>query len=813
MRNLCFTSASFSRLIRLILKSKQMIRNYFLIAIRNFIRHSSISFINIIGLSLGLACTMFIYLWVTNELSFDRFHENADRLYRVDENQHYTNGVYRVTVTPWPSGPVWKEKIPEIEKACRVAYAGTLLMRRGDKAFYESDVQGVDSTFFTMFSFPLLKGDPVRVLKDPQSIVLSEETARKYFGREDPIGKELKVDNKTVFTVTGVMKNMPANSSIRLSMVISFDYMKTSPWYSDNWGNNSIFTYLLLKRNADPLPVNKKLTEEAKTHNPDSQTDFVLEPYTRMHLYSYFGYDRKQWGIMMVYIFSTIALLVLIIACINFMNLSTARSATRAKEIGLRKVNGAHRNNLVSQFFVESLLMSFGAMVIAVLIVSLLITPFNTLSGKEFTESDLLTPFFILSAIAIATLTGLFAGIYPSLVLSSFGPIKTLKGGFSLGLKGGMFRKVTVIIQFTLSIILIAGTFVINRQLHYMQSQKLGYDKENLVYIWMQGDLKKQYPALKEELLKVPVVKAVTASSHPPHMIGSNSGGIDWPGKDPKMQTLVSMSGIDFDYVEAMGIEMKSGRAFSKAYPGDVPHDTIGSFLVNEALEKLMGKDNAVGTELRFAGMKGPVIGVMKDYHYQSMRYLIEPLAVFITPGDWWSFMFIRLVPGNTKDELRQVEKTWARVVPEYPFDYHFVDEEYDKMYRPETRIGTLINYFAVLAILIACIGLFGLATFTVEQKTREVGIRKALGAPVSAILYLFSKEFLQLLVIAAVISIPLSWYLLSRWLMTYDYRAKLNFWIFLGAALLALLVAMLAMSWQALRAVRTNPAETLKYE
>lgn len=790
-----------------------MFRNYILTAIRNFRRHLSISFINILGLSLGLACTMFIYLWVTHELSFDRFHRNASRIYRVEEDQHYSNGVYHVTVTPWPSGPVWKEKIPEIEKTCRVAYTGTLLFSRGEKAFYENNVQAADSTFFTIFSFPLLKGDPSTALTDPRSVVLSEDMATKYFGKEDPIGRELKVNNKEIFTVTGVMKKMPSNSSFQLDMVIAFDFMKQSAWYSDNWGNNSIFTYVLLKKNADPGPVNLKLTREVRSHNPQSATDFLLVPFTRIHLFTYFGYDHRPYGVIMVYIFSTIALLVLIIACINFMNLSTARSASRAKEIGLRKVTGAHRSNLVIQFFTESLLMSLIAMVIALVLVTVLLVPFNTISGKTFTEADLARPFFLGSALVISILTGLFAGVYPSLVLSAFEPVKTLKGEFSRGMKGGLFRRITVVTQFTLSIVLIAGTIVVYRQLHFMQSQSLGYDKENLLYVGLQGELKNQYAALKQELLKDPAVKAVTASTHPPHMIGSNSGNINWPGKDPKMETLVSESGIDFDYIEAMGIKMKSGREFSKDFPGDVPHDTIGSFMINEALERLMGTDNAVGTPLSFAGFTGPIVGVMKDYHYQSMRNVIEPLALFLTPKEWWGFMYIRINPGNTQESIKELEKTWSRVVPGYPFDYHFVDEEFDRMYRSEERMGSLMNYFAILAVLIACIGLFGLATYTVEQKTREVGIRKAMGAPVPSILLLFSREFLMLLAVAAVISIPIAWYLLSRWLVSYGYRTTLHLWIFLGAALIAFLVAIIAISWQAIRAVRTNPAETLKYE
>ncbi|MFN8207971.1 MAG: ABC transporter permease [Bacteroidales bacterium] len=790
-----------------------MIRNYLLIAIRNALRNLTVSLINIIGLSIGLTCTMLIYLWVTHELSFDRFHQRAEDMYRVEEDQHYTNGVYHVTVTPWPSGPVWKEKIPEIEEACRVTNAGSLLLRYKDKAFYEDGALAVDSGFFKLFSFQLLQGEADKLLRDPGSIVISAQMAEKYFGKENPLGKTLEVNNAGVFQVSGVMAKMPANSTLQGDFLLPFDYMKKSMWYSEEWGNNSIWTYVRLKQGSSVDEVNKKLTAVVKEHNPDTQTDFLLFPFTRVHLYSYFGYDHSPGGILNVYIFSVIALLVLIIACINFMNLGTAKASTRAKEIGLRKVSGAQRKNLVIQFFGESFLMSFVSMLVAFIITGLLLQPFNLISGKDFSESVLLTPVFLCGALIITVFAGFLAGIYPAIVLSAFRPVKTMRGDLSMGMKGGWFRKSTVIVQFALSILLITSTIVIYRQLSFMQSQALGYDKENLLYIPIRGDLAARYPSLKQELLKESLVKAVSASSHPPYQIGSNSGGAYWEGKDPQMQTLVSMSGVDFDYVEAMGIQMKSGRAFSREYPGDAAHDTVASFLVNESMEKLMGKENAVGTILSFMGYKGPIVGVMKDFHYQSLRYTVEPLAVALTETGWANFIFMRLAPGDLKSSMKQLETAWNRILPDYPFDYHFVDDDLDRMYRSEQRISSLMNYFAALAILIACIGLYGLATFTAERKTREIGIRKALGAPVSSILYLFSGEFVQLLLIASAIAIPVAWYLLKQWLLNFGYRTTLDGWIFISSALGSLLVALLAISYQAFRSASVNPAETLKYE
>jgi putative ABC transport system permease protein len=789
-----------------------MIRNYLLVSWRNIFHHFSVSFMNIIGLSIGLACCLLIFLWVADELSYDRFHANAERIYRVEEDQHYSNGIFHVTVTPWPSGPVWKEKIPEIEQACRITSPGSFLIKRNELSFYEDKVSAVDSSFFKIFSFALLEGNPETALKEPGSIVISSEMATKYFGDEDPVGKTLQVNTKETFQVTGVMKNMPANSSIDQDFLIPFDYMKKSEWYSEEWGNNSIFTYVMLQKNASDTTVNKKLTQIVHEHNPESTTDFLVAPFTRIHLYSYFGYGHKPGAIMNVWIFSAIALLVLIIACINFMNLSTARSASRAKEIGLRKVNGAHRNNLVFQFFSESILTALISMVIGFSLVVLLLSPFNLISGKEFHIGDLLTTRFIIGMMAITLFTGILAGTYPSLVLSGFKPISTIKGAFSLGSRGGNFRKITVTVQFALSIMLISGTIVIYRQLHHMQNQKLGYDKENLLYLPLRGDLKNAYPMIKEELLREPEVKSITASTHSPQNIGSNSSGASWEGKPPEMDVLISMSGVDFDYAETMGIEMKSGRAFSRSYSEDTPHDSLASFLINEQMEKLMGMENVIGAKLRF-GAVGPVVGVMKDFNFQSLHNKIEPLAISIWGSEYWNYMYIRINPGNLPLTMKKLEKAWQRIMPLYPFDYKFVNDDFDKIYRTELRMGTLMNYFAVMAILIACIGLFGLATYTVEQKTREVGIRKALGAPSLTIFQLFTREFLQLLLIAAIVSLPVAWFLLSRFLQNYSYHTRLNSWIFISSALITLVVAMAAISYQTLRAIRTNPADTLKYE
>jgi putative ABC transport system permease protein len=790
-----------------------MNKRYLLIALRNIFRHRAISFITIFGLALGVACSLFIFLWVSDELSFDRFNTKGNRLYRVEEDQEYSQGLFHVTVTPWPSGPVWKEKIPEIENACRMTGPGSILFRRNDKIFYEDNVSAVDSTFFSMFTYPLLEGDPNTALKDPHSIVITDEMSKKYFGNENPMGKSLQLNNNEMFLVSGIMKKMPTSSSFNADFLIPFDYMKHSSWYSENWSNNSIATYVLLDRNANPLTVNKKLTQVVKEHNPETTTKFSLFPFLKMHLFSYWGFGHSAGAILNIWIFSSIALLVLIIACINFMNLSTARSVSRAKEIGLRKLNGAYRRNLIMQFFGESMLQAFIGMLLAFAIVAVFLGPFNLLSGKEFKESNLSSPVFIISSLLITIFTGVLAGSYPALVLSSFKPINTLKAGMTGGSRGGLFRKTTVVVQFTISIILILFTIVTYRQLKYMQGKSLGFDKENLIYLQIRGEMKNLYPVIKEEFSRQTSILAVTASSNPPSQIGSNADNIWWEGKSPSLHALVSMCGVDFDWVETMGIKMKSGRSFSKAFSMDNSHDTIGNFIINAQLEKIMGTANAVGMPMKFGDKRGIVIGVMEDFHFQSLHSKIEPLAIWIWPSDYWSFIFFRVKPGNLHESMAGLEKKWKEIVPQYPFDYHFLDQDLDKTYRAEERTGSLLKYFSVLAILIACIGLFGLATYTVEQRTRELGLRKVLGATGRSIAILISGEFLRLLLVASIISIPLAWLFLNRYLGNYGYHTELNIWIFVVAVLLTMVVATLAISYQIIMAMRSNPATSLKYE
>jgi predicted permease len=790
-----------------------MLKNYLLIAFRNIIKNIGFSLINILGLSIGITATLLILLWVQDELSFDRFHENAENLYQVEEDQYYSGEVYHVTVTPYPSGPVWKEEIPEIKDACRYQWPSGMLFRYGEKAFYEGGCVAVDQSFFSMFSFPLIKGDKQTVLTEPFSTVLTDETAKKYFGNDDPIGKILMVNNKYEFTVSGVVEKPPKNSTLSFDILVPFDYLKEVGEFNDGWGNNSIRTYVQLHENAITDTVNRKLTRIVRNHNPESNTDFLVLPFTRIHLHQYFGYGHDPGAIVLVYIFSIIAAFVLLIACINFMNLSTARSANRAREIGMRKVMGGTRQNLIFQFFGESFLLTIISMILALILTGTILSIFNDITGKELTFQHLLNYKFIIGLIILTFVTTFIAGIYPSVFLSSFKPVNILKGELSKGARGGLFRKILVIFQFTLSVFLIIGTVVIYKQLIFMRNIDLGFNKEHILYIYLRGDIKNNYYTLKEELVKNPVVTGVSATMHTPTHIGSNSGGADWEGKDPELHTLIGFSAVDFDYIETLQIDILAGRSFSKDYSTDLATDSTGTFLVNEEVAKIMGVENPVGMRFDFLGLNGKIIGVMKNFHYQSVRNKIEPLALVVSDVRWFNSMIIKIGPGDVIKAMKEITDTWNKIMPQYPLEYHFVDEDYDNMYRTDVRMGKIIQYFTFLAIIIACLGLFGLVSFTAEVRTREIGIRKVMGARMIKIIYLLSAEFTQLVLISCLLAIPVAYFVMKQFLQEFAYHTSLNWWIFSLAGIAALVIAILTVSYQSVRVSLINPAQSLRYE
>lgn len=788
--------------------SVAMLKNYLKVILRNIRKHKGYSLINITGLAIGIACCLLISIWVLDELSYDRFHENAPLLYRVEEDQHYSGRLFHVSVTPYPLAPALIEEIPEIVDATRVVWSGGLLFRYGEKAFFEYGIRAVDPSFFQMFTFPFVKGDKDKALDSPYSLVIDEDIAKKYFGDEDPLGKVITVNNTHEFTVSGVMENVPHNSTLQFEVAVPYAYLEKIGRTNQQFGSNSIGTYVQLSPNSTMEQVNEKIFGFIKTKEPDSVTDLVLMPFTRIHLHSYWGYEKDPGAIQYVYMFSIIALFVLLIACINFMNLSTARSANRAKEVGMRKVVGALKSHLIRQFYGESVVFAFIALVLAAGIVTVILPAFSKFADKELSWciGGIGTIFIGLAAITL--FTGLVAGSYPALFLSAFQPVKVIRGTLKSGAASSLFRKVLVVVQFSLSILLIIGTVVVYQQLTYMKSKRLGWDREHMVYIPLREDVRKVYDTLKIELVKDSHVMNVTATGQLPSNIGSNSAGADWDGKDPNFSMLIGFNSVDFDFIETLRIKMKEGRSFSKEYSSDL----TTAFIVNEEVARLMGKESVVGERFDFVGRKGTIVGVMENWHYQPIRNKIEPLALSLSERPT-RVMLIRIPVGDVSESLDAIKAIWKRVIPTYPFEYYFLDENFDEMYRREESIGTVLKYFAALAVLVACLGLFGLASFTSEQRTKEVGIRKILGATVSNITVLLCREFFLLVFVSNVIAWPAAYFLMKNWLQSYAYRTSLSVLIFVAAMAITLMVAFLSVSFQAIRAATASPIDSLRYE
>jgi len=812
-----------------------MFKNYIRIAFRSLWRQKGYSIINIAGLGIGLACALFILLWVQDELSFDRFHANAGTLYRVEQDQEGGQGKFHVNVTPYPMGPALKSEIPEIKDATRVAFPGTLLVRYEDKVFFENRVRAVDPQIFQMFSFPLSRGDAAAALSRPGSIVLSEEAARKYFGEADPLGKAVTVNTSHAFTVTGVLKKLPRNSTLTFEMLVPFDFVRTLGLYDDSMGSNSILTFVQLHAANQAAAAGEKISQLVRNRNiaavradpeemkriesdPEARRrfenyrgpQFSLMPLVDIRLYGFFGFTRNDMGIKYVKTFAAIALFVLLIACINFMNLATARSANRAREVGLRKVVGADRKSLIVRFYGESILTAVLAGVIALALVVLLLSAFNALAGKSVPLSALLGGKFLLGLLAVILLTGFVAGSYPALFLSAFQPAKVLKGGLRSGGRSALFRKTLVVLQFGLSILMIIGMAVVSRQVDFMRNKKLGYEKDQLAYLPLRGETPASYAALKEALLRNPRILGVTATHQPPTSIGSNSWGMDWDGKDPAERYLVGFGFVDYDYPETMKIEMAAGRSFSREYAGDNGR----AFMVNEEVPKLMKLDPAaaVGKRVRWGGIEGPIVGVMKNFHYQSVRNAIEPLAVAVLPSEF-RYAIVRLKAGEIPASLEDVKNAWLRIFPQYPVDYRFFDQDFDEMYRGDERMGSLLKVFAGLTVIIACLGLFGLASFMAEQRTREIGVRKVLGASASGVAVLFSREFAAWVLAANALAWPAAYLVMRNWLQGFAYRSDLPWWLFAATGAGALAIALATVSFQAFRVSRTDPALALKYE
>jgi putative ABC transport system permease protein len=787
------------------------------IAVRNLKKHLGYSGLNIAGLALGIACALFILLWVQDELSFDRFHANAKTLYQIEQDQKMGQGVFHHSSTPYGMREALITEIPEIKDASRFFGGRTLLIRQGEKAFFENGVVAVDSSFLEMFSFPVIRGDAETALADPGSVVLTESLATKYFGADDPIGRTLTLNNRFPVTVSAVTKDIPSASSLQFDALLPMEFLKNLNIDINNWEGNESPTYVQLRENSSVVAINAKLTHmiRGRWQNSAVGLNMMLRPIVDMRLHGYFGFDHSNQTVKTVTAFSLIGLFVLLTACVNFMNLATARSANRAREVGLRKVVGAYRRGLAGQFLGESILTALLAGLISLLLVVAFLPAFNSVAGKTMTLASLFSLKFALSILAVAALTGIIAGSYPALVLSSFQPVQVLKGRSADGARGAWLRKVLVVTQFSLSIFLLIGMAVAVRQIGSMRNRSLGYDKDQLIYLPLRGETGRSYATLKERLLRDSRIQGVTGTAQQPSQIGNNSWGADWDGKNPNERYLVGWEFVDYDYPETMKIQMASGRSFDRAHATDEKT----AFIVNETMAKLMGLDaeTAVGKRLHFVDIDGVIIGVMRDFHFQSVRNSILPLAVSMrNPAETHraiTHAVVRLKAGDIPGSIQSVEKAWREINAEYPFVYRFFDQDFDQMYRADEQTGVILKIFAGLAVVIACLGLFGLASFTAEQRTKEIGVRKVLGASPAGIVVLLSKEFAKWVLLANVLAWPLAFFVMRGWLRQFAYKMPISWWIFAAAGAGALLVALPTVSLQALRAARANPVEALKYE
>jgi predicted permease len=788
-----------------------MFYSYIKTAFRNLRKYKGYSFINITGLAIGIACCILILMWVRDEMSYDSFHVKSERLFRAVEEQTYRGGeIFPVAVTPAPLGPALKEEIPEIADTCRFTNAPRFLVRYENKRFYESGLGMADPSFFTMFSFRLIKGDPETVFNQLNSLVISETVAEKYFGQEDPVGKVFRLENRFDLVVTGIMENIPENSHLRFDFVMPFKLLEFGGQRLDQWGNNSYYTYVELSEAADPTAADQKIRDFIKRHLPESTTTLHLQPLKRIHLHSDYVADVPGHGdIRYIYIFSLVAFFVLIIACINFVNLATARSGNRAREVGMRKVIGARRANILWQFLGESVFYALIAFALALGFVALLLPAFNNLSAKSMSLSLNGSWGFFLGLIGMAILAGLSAGVYPALFLSGFDPARVLKASTTVGPRGRTFRRVLVVVQFALSIGLIIASVVVKNQLDFVRNKDLGFDREQVVFMRFGVQTAGFYEAFKLEALTDPAVLGVTSADQLPTYILNSTSSVSWQGKDPNDDILIHNTTVTHDYFATMKMKITAGRAFSREFTTDEKQ----AYILNEAAAELLGEDPVVGKSLTMWENTGNIIGVVKDFHFKSVNTRIEPLVIRLRPPQPYTFLLVRLSDKDLSGTLERLGRAWDKVSPEFPMETSFLDEEFDRLYRAEQRMGGLFGAFTVLAIVIACLGLLGLASFMAERRTREIGIRKVLGATASSIVLLLSREFFILVILANIVAWPAAWYVMARWLQNYAYHAPLNPLVFVGAAVSALLIALLTVSFQAVRAALSEPVESIRYE
>jgi len=786
-----------------------MLKNYLKIAWRNLIRNKSFSLLNIVGLSIGLAVTALILIWINFEVGYDRFHEKSDRIYQVNNIYPVDGEIWTWNSTPKVMASVIKKDYPDVEGVSRWFYETEFLFSKDDKRI-KSTGSIADPDFLKMFSFPLIEGNIETVFEEVNSVIITETFAKKIFGDEPPVGKIVKIDNVDSFMVTGVLKDLPMNTSFNFEFLISWAYLTQKGWNDENWGNNSIATYVLLKEGTDYASFSKKIKNLRERYDKESpEMETMLYPFSRTWLYDEFENGKETGGrIDLIRMFGIIAAIILIIACINFMNLSTARSEKRAKEVGIRKVIGAEKKALVFQFLGESILISFIAAMLALIIVFVSLPAFSTLIDKPL-SIDMTNMSFWLSALVVILFTGILAGSYPALYLSAFRPSSVLKGTFKKTSSPITPRKVLVVLQFAAAIILITASIIVTQQLKKVQDRQTGYAKNNLVYSIMEGDVEKNYMLIKEELLRAGTATSVTKTSAPITEGWSNTWGFEWQGKNEDDKTIVNRFVADDAIIKTTGLQLIEGRDFDL---NKFPTDSTAA-IINEAAVKLMNFEDPIGQIIKDNGIDWHVVGVTKDFVLKSPFQKVEPMVIEGAQA-FFNVIHIKLNQDVTTNEsLAQTEAIFKKYNPEYPFNYEFVDQAYAKKFDDEKRTGQLVSLFTLLTIFISCLGLFGLASYMAENRIKEIGIRKVLGASVQNITTLLSKDFLKLVVISIIVAVPVSWYFMSKWLEDFAYRITISWWTFILAGALALAIAFLTVGYQAIKAAIVNPVKSLRSE
>ncbi len=787
-----------------------MLSNHLKIAFRNLTKNRLYSFLNIVGLSVGLAGGILVLLWTSFEVSFNKSHTNLPSIHLMMQNQTQGGVTYTFQSMPGPLAAGLRSEFPEVEWAARTSWNSKYLLTVGEKKTYERGFYA-EPDLFNIFKFPVLAGNPIAALRESGSVVITERTAKKFFGSEDPIGKTIRVENEHTLIVGAVIADIPANSTLIFDVVMPFSIIErlNLSHINSSWGNNSWQTWVSLNPQTDLTALNAKLENYIQTKNPEAGAHAMAYPLAQYHLYGKFKDGKPNGGrIQIITMLGIVGLFVLLIACVNFMNLATARSAGRAREVGVRKVVGAQRRVIVGQFLTEALVMTFLALILSLVWVQLMLPAFNRMAEKELSLGWANWP--VWSAIlALGLVTGLVSGSYPALFLSKFKPAVALKGQVSTNKNAGtLLRKGLVTFQFVISIFLMITTLVIHRQLEHIASRPLGYDSENLISIPVRGNMSDNYDVLKQSLLQIPGVKSVSAGTHNLINYGSNTSGIEWPGRTGDQDFLISVTDVGYDFVKTSGMKLADGRDFSI----DFGADTMAC-LLNETAVRMMGlKEPVVGTVIKYDTTR-TVVGVLKDFVFNNPENSTAPMAVFLSKSDYNHF-FVQFDNNDQwKNHLAKIEASAQKIFPEYPFEFRFVKEEYQKSFEGIRSAGVMANTFALLAIFISCLGLFGLSAFFAEKRTKEIGIRKVLGASTSGLWLFLSKDFFKPVLLAFVLTLPVAAFAMQKLLSSFDYHTELTWDIFAIAGLVAIAIAVFTVSFQSIKAALANPVSSLRSE